>query len=69
MEFSNIEESNGVITEEKENGNEINEIEQSKVRLMRVFVEREDPSVKVLSFFSFSSFEAIWLMGFCSHED
>uniref|UniRef100_A0A2K2B811 CRAL-TRIO domain-containing protein n=1 Tax=Populus trichocarpa TaxID=3694 RepID=A0A2K2B811_POPTR len=46
MEFSNIEESNGVITEEKENGNEINEIEQSKVRLMRAFVEREDPSVK-----------------------
>jgi len=29
------------------------------VRLMRAFVEREDPSVKVLSFSSFSSFEAI----------
>uniref|UniRef100_U5GTD7 CRAL-TRIO domain-containing protein n=1 Tax=Populus trichocarpa TaxID=3694 RepID=U5GTD7_POPTR len=46
MEFSNIEESNGIITEEEENGTEINEIEQRKVRLMRAFVEREDPSVK-----------------------
>lgn len=46
MEFSNIEESNGIITEEEEKGTEINEIEQRKVRLMRAFVEREDPSVK-----------------------
>ena len=57
MEFSNTEESKGAIREEKENGNEINEIEESKVRLMRTFVEREDPSVKVPSFFTFSSFE------------
>ncbi|KAJ7010180.1 phosphatidylinositol transfer protein 3-like [Populus alba x Populus x berolinensis] len=41
-----MEESNGIITEEEENATEINEIEQSKVRLMRAFVEREDPSVK-----------------------
>jgi hypothetical protein len=69
MEFSNIEESNGVITEEKENGNEINEIEQSKVRLMRAFVEREDPSVKVPSFFLFFFFRSICLVGFCFYED
>ena len=64
MEFKSIEESNGIITEEKGNQTEINEIEQNKVRLMRTFVEREDPSVKVPSFFTFSSFEAIWSLGF-----
>ncbi|KAJ6943946.1 hypothetical protein NC652_009397 [Populus alba x Populus x berolinensis] len=56
MEFSNIEESNGVITGEKENGNEVNEIEQSKVRLMRAFVEREDPSVKEVDDFMIRRF-------------
>ncbi|KAJ6712917.1 BINDING PROTEIN putative-RELATED [Salix purpurea] len=46
MEFKSIEESNGMITEEKGNQIEINEIEQNKVRLMRAHVEREDSSVK-----------------------
>ncbi|KAJ6713662.1 hypothetical protein OIU85_025302 [Salix viminalis] len=46
MEFKSIEESNGMITEEKGNQTEINEIEQNKVRLMRAHVEREDSSVK-----------------------
>ena len=64
MEFSNIEESNGIITEEEENGTEINEIEQRKVRLMRAFVEREDPSVKVPSFFLFFFFRSNMLSGF-----
>ena len=64
MEFSNIEESNGIITEEEENGTEINEIEQRKVRLMRAFVEREDPSVKGPSFFLFFFFRSNMLSGF-----
>lgn len=69
MEFKSIEESNGMITEEKGNETEINEIEQNKVRLMRAFVEREDSSVKVPSLFSFSSSEAICFVGFCFYED
>ncbi|KDP23257.1 hypothetical protein JCGZ_23090 [Jatropha curcas] len=44
MELNNGEEANGFTTHE--NGEESNEIEQNKVRIMRAHVEREDPSSK-----------------------
>ena len=50
MEFKDAEEGKTAVVLQ-ENGEENNEIERSKVGIMRALVEREDPSAKVVSFF------------------
>lgn len=47
MDFRDSDKGKGV----QENGQEINEIERSKIGIMRALIDREDPSAKVLPLF------------------
>ncbi|KAJ8759340.1 hypothetical protein K2173_006860 [Erythroxylum novogranatense] len=58
MEFKNSEEVNGNGATEKQNGEErrINDIEQTKIGVMRAFVEAQDPSSKEVDDFMIRRF-------------
>lgn len=48
----------------QENGEQTNEIERSKIGIIRALLEREDPSAKVFFFFLSLCFKSKWVLNY-----